>query len=110
MIPAIAESASGKLTSNAIDESIVYQIARSDPNQIDIHQSHVNKYPNVVEGGKRFQTLLRSHSKIMSVVNRRESLNVAKDSRARCISEIFSILLSTGVSIRLKCFVGIPRT
>jgi len=107
MIPAIAESASGRLTSNAIDESIVYQIVRSDPNQIDIHQSHVKRYPNVVEGGKRFQILLRSHSKIMSVVNRRESLNVAKDSRAR--SRIVRSL-SKWVSIRLKCFVGVPRT
>jgi hypothetical protein len=83
MIPATAERASGNVNINAVALSIVYQTVSSDPNQMDIHHTQVNKYPNVVEGGKRFQTLFRSHSKITSMVISRARRYVAKERRIK---------------------------
>jgi hypothetical protein len=78
MIPATAERANGTQKSVVIAGSIVYDIVISDANQIDIHQTQVNKYPKVVEGGKRFQILFLRPSKMTSIVNSLASLYVAK--------------------------------
>jgi hypothetical protein len=51
-----------------------------------MHQLQVNKYPNCVDGGNFFQIRSLSGSKITSVVNKRASLNVAKDKIRRWIS------------------------
>jgi hypothetical protein len=78
MMPATAERANGTQKSVVIAGSIVYDITISDANHIDIHQTQVNRYPKVVEGGKRFQILFLRPSKMTSIVTSLESLYVAK--------------------------------
>lgn len=70
----------------------------SDANQILMHQLQVNKYPNCVDGGYLDQIFSRSGSKIWSVVNKRESLNVAKD-RIRRLMSVSSGIVPTSLSI-----------